>query len=254
MGVVILDAGVIIGLLDAHDAHHHGARVALDRARRQGDRFVLPVSAYAEALVGPLRRGAEAANVVDAFVDALPAEVAPANREIARSAAGLRADTHLRLPDALVVATALVLGATRVITTDRGWPRLKVAVEVLAVPGFMTRPLPPDVDHRARMPDSLREPTDEEARRGVAVVYRARYFTVYRGVVERLRPGERFRMETDFGTIEISREQFEAAFPKIVASRSYGAGPPSQPGSCWYTVTGRMPGQAQPFLVAEGPR
>jgi len=39
-------------------------------------------------------------------------------------------EPKLRLPDALVVATAIELGATRVLTTDRGWPSLEVAVEI----------------------------------------------------------------------------------------------------------------------------
>jgi hypothetical protein len=37
----------------------------------------------------------------------------------------------LRLPDALVVATAVVLEADRVITTDTRWPALAVRVEVI---------------------------------------------------------------------------------------------------------------------------
>ena len=42
---------------------------------------------------------------------------------IAVAAAALRANhAALKLPDALVVATASVLGADRLLTTDRGWP------------------------------------------------------------------------------------------------------------------------------------
>ncbi|HSW41804.1 MAG TPA: PIN domain-containing protein, partial [Patescibacteria group bacterium] len=78
--------------------------------------------------------GPEAVSVVDSFVDALPAQVEPASRAIARTAAELRGRPTgaLRLPDALVVATALAVGADRLITTDAGWPALPVSVEVLA--------------------------------------------------------------------------------------------------------------------------
>ena len=72
---------------------------------------------------------------MDAFLDALPAAVEPASREIAREAAGLRA-THgsaLRLPDALVLATARVIGANLVLTTDAGWPATSTEVTVLGV-------------------------------------------------------------------------------------------------------------------------
>jgi hypothetical protein len=35
------------------------------------------------------------------------------------------------LPDALVLATAEVLGADRVLTTDAGWPDTEVAVRIV---------------------------------------------------------------------------------------------------------------------------
>ena len=79
-----------------------------------------------------MRRDPAAADVVNAFIDALPAVVVPADREIAAIAASLRAGhPRLRLPDALVVATASALAAERVITTDAEWPELGVQVEVL---------------------------------------------------------------------------------------------------------------------------
>lgn len=52
---------------------------------------------------------------------------------IARSAAALRArhGRALRLPDALVLATAIELRAHRLLTTDAGWPLLDVPVQVI---------------------------------------------------------------------------------------------------------------------------
>lgn len=137
MGLTVLDAGVVIAILDASDAHHAAAAEAVTRARERGDALLLPASAYAECLVSPHRRSPEAVAVVDSFVDALPARVEPASRAIASAAAELRARHAgaLRLPDALVVATALVLGAERLITTDAGWPALPVPVEVVAPDG-----------------------------------------------------------------------------------------------------------------------
>ncbi|HEX5465827.1 MAG TPA: PIN domain-containing protein [Candidatus Limnocylindrales bacterium] len=136
MGLTVLDAGVIIALLETGDAHHHEARAALTVARERRDRFVMPASAYAETLVAPFRQGHAAADVVDEFLDALPATVEPASRTIARCAAELRA-THgnrLRLPDALVVATADVLHADLILTTDARWPNIGPRVEVIARP------------------------------------------------------------------------------------------------------------------------
>lgn len=124
MGLTLLDAGVLIGFLDSGDAHHHAARRALAEAQARGDRIVIAASAFAEALVGPSRAGAGAVSAVQDFADRLPLGVAALDADIAVVAARLRArhDAKLKLPDALVVATAVHLLADVLLTTDRGWP------------------------------------------------------------------------------------------------------------------------------------
>jgi predicted nucleic acid-binding protein len=101
--------------------------------RLRAEELAIPASAYAEVLVGPFRQGASAVAKVDEFLAALPARVEPATREIAATAARLRAQhgTKLRLPDALVVATAVELGAAQLLTTDGGWPSLPIHVTVV---------------------------------------------------------------------------------------------------------------------------
>lgn len=133
MDLTVLDAGVLIAALDAADAHHQPARQALAVLRDRGDRLLVPASAYAEVLVAPLRQSRAKGDAVDEFVDALPASVEPATRQITRKAAELRArhGTRVRLPDALVVATAIVLGAARVVTTDARWPDVGMRVELV---------------------------------------------------------------------------------------------------------------------------
>lgn len=124
MGLTVLDASAVIGLLDASDAHHEAALAAIRERLVASDRIVLPASAYAELLVGPMRRGPEAVAVVDAFIAALPAEILPLGADVARAAASLRAQHpgRLRLPDAFVLGAAQHLGADRVLTADRRWP------------------------------------------------------------------------------------------------------------------------------------
>jgi predicted nucleic acid-binding protein len=133
VALTILDAGVIIGVLDSRDPHHEVSRQSVTAAIERGDALGVPASAYAECLVGPARRGREAMRVVDDFLSDLPAEIEPITRQVATLAAQLRArhGRRLRLPDALVLATALHLRADRVVTTDAGWPRAAVTVEVL---------------------------------------------------------------------------------------------------------------------------
>ncbi|MCU0268208.1 MAG: PIN domain-containing protein [Acidimicrobiales bacterium] len=123
MGLTVLDAGVLIGFLDGNDAHHAAARRALADALGRDDRLVLPASAYAEILVGPSRSGAVAVEAVRDLVDRVPIRIEPLDAETAVAAAAIRArHGSLKLPDALVIATAGRLDADHVVTTDRGWP------------------------------------------------------------------------------------------------------------------------------------
>jgi predicted nucleic acid-binding protein len=123
VALIHLDAGVLIGLLDGSDVHHEAARDKFTDALHAGDQLAMAASAFAECLVGPARRGAADIRTVRNLVERLPISIIPLDVEIATAAARLRA-THraLRLPDALVIATAIEAAADQLITTDRNWP------------------------------------------------------------------------------------------------------------------------------------
>ena len=124
MAIVVLDASAAIAFLDAADPHHSGAVAALTRLQGGSD-MVLPASAYAEMLVGPARRGRAAVDAAREFVIDLALRVEPISADIAERAAGLRAAHRaLKLPDALVIATADALEATLLLTADRTWTRV----------------------------------------------------------------------------------------------------------------------------------
>ena len=137
MGLTHLDAGVLIGFLNAEDAHHGSAAKAIGDALSENQTLAMSASVFAEILVGPSRSGAEAVEVVRNMVATLPIEVVPSGDEIAVTAAGLRArHRSLRLPDALVIAAAETEGADRLVTTDRRWPaakRLGIAAQLLVL-------------------------------------------------------------------------------------------------------------------------
>jgi PIN domain nuclease of toxin-antitoxin system len=128
MAVTVLDASVVIAFLDANDAHH---RAAVEAVGTAGGGLVLPASAYAEILVDPWRTGAHAIAVVKRFLAELGVRIEPLTEDIAERAARLRA-THrgLRLPDALVIATADALDATA-LTADRAWSRVSRRARVV---------------------------------------------------------------------------------------------------------------------------
>ena len=54
MGLIHLDAGVVIGFLDGDDVHHLAARAVFAEALRNGDRLAVAASAFAECLVARL--------------------------------------------------------------------------------------------------------------------------------------------------------------------------------------------------------
>lgn len=118
MGALILDASVLIGLLDAADAHHGRAVDDVEAADRSGRTLVAPASAYSEALVAFARAG----RLADArrAIAAMGIDIVPMTAPIAERAAELRAALpHLRLPDAIVLATARELGNELLTYDDR---------------------------------------------------------------------------------------------------------------------------------------
>jgi predicted nucleic acid-binding protein len=132
MGSVVVDASVVLGLLDPRDGHHGSATRALKRARAAGDDIVLPASALAEVLVGASRLGPNAVRTSEAFVDAIVDEVHVIDRAVARSAALYRSShKSLRLPDAFVLAVASTLSADAVLTADTRWAKVDRRVRVI---------------------------------------------------------------------------------------------------------------------------
>ena len=120
MALVVLDASVVIAFLDPDDALHDAAVEAL--TEHQHDELVTPLSVYAEILVAPYRRGAEAVAEVEAFLADFAIRIEAMTPAIARAAAQLRGKLRsLRLPDALVLATADGLEADNLLSGDESW-------------------------------------------------------------------------------------------------------------------------------------
>lgn len=121
MALIVLDASIAIGLLDPADAGHAASVRAL--LAHADDDVRLPASALAETLVVPARRGVM--EVARSHLRELALEIAPIDEDVAAEAATLRSRHRtLRLPDALVVAAARVLGADLLLTTDRALAQL----------------------------------------------------------------------------------------------------------------------------------
>jgi predicted nucleic acid-binding protein len=118
VAALILDASVLIGLLDAGDAHHQQAVEHVDHADNAGTALMTPASAYSEALVAFARAG----RIADAryAIAAMGITVVAMSQAVAERAAEIRArHERLRLPDAIVLATARELGAELLTYDDR---------------------------------------------------------------------------------------------------------------------------------------
>lgn len=105
MEPLILDASVLIGLLETEDRHHDRAVDEVDKADRADHRLLAPSSAYSEALIAFARAGR--VNDAREAIAGMGIAVVPRTAVIAKRAAELRArDDSLRPPGALVFATA----------------------------------------------------------------------------------------------------------------------------------------------------
>lgn len=129
MGAVVLDACVLIGLLDAADAHHEQAVADVERADLAGSDLIAPASAYSEVLVAFAR--ADRVREARASLEMMGIVVESLTADAAERAAILRAKhDRLRLPDAMVLAASESAGRT-LLTYD---VRLR-AIAGLAPPG-----------------------------------------------------------------------------------------------------------------------
>jgi PIN domain nuclease of toxin-antitoxin system len=127
MGLNVLDASVSIALVDDTDALYETAARSVETDPSD---LVLPASGYAETMVRAHRAGSS--GPVRAKLDGLGIAISPLSEAMADEAARLRArHPSLRLGDALVIATARILDADRVLTGDRRWAGVWDRIEVL---------------------------------------------------------------------------------------------------------------------------
>lgn len=124
--MIVLDASVLIGFLDAEDAHHRPAEDLMHSAVDE-DLAANPLT-LAEVLVPPAREG-RLDQVQEVLRDLEVTELAlPSN--VASRLARLRVETGLKMPDCCVLLSAESVGA-RLASFDR---RLRAAAQRRGVP------------------------------------------------------------------------------------------------------------------------
>jgi predicted nucleic acid-binding protein len=134
VGLILLDTSAVVGYLDRGDALHESALAAIGGLARDRHFFAASAITWSELLVGVALGHLDDPGVRLLFSD-LAIEVLPVDAAVAARAALVRADAPLRLPDALILATAELREDTvAVVTGDRHWGRvegLSTAVVVL---------------------------------------------------------------------------------------------------------------------------
>lgn len=125
MGLILLDSTVIVGFLDADDALHEVTVARFKEIIGSGP-LAASVVSYAEVMTG-VSLGHDHQESVDGFFDALVKDLLPVDRLVAARAATLRGKhVSLRMPDALILATAdLHEEIETVLCADGDWPKVK---------------------------------------------------------------------------------------------------------------------------------
>jgi predicted nucleic acid-binding protein len=108
---VLLDADVLIGALDATDAHHALAREWFAGWTADGTERLIGVLNLTEVLVGPSAQPARLARAREALA-VLGVRAREPNEAIAVDAARIRGRHPVSLADAYLLATARASGAT----------------------------------------------------------------------------------------------------------------------------------------------
>ena len=116
---VLIDTAPLIYHLEDVEPWSALTTMAFDLiASEQVSGFISAVS-VAELLVKPFAAGAQTAESAERFLLSIPnVAIAPVDYAISRRAADLRARYRARTPDALIIATALILGIDRILTND----------------------------------------------------------------------------------------------------------------------------------------
>jgi predicted nucleic acid-binding protein len=127
--VSVLDASVLIALLDEKDVGRSAARAAVEMSKQDHD-LLIPVTAFSESIVAPYRRSQQDGKRAEAALIAL-GKVMDVTRDIASQAAQLRATRRIKLPDALILATAIQISADQILTLDRSWQGIDSRVLLL---------------------------------------------------------------------------------------------------------------------------
>jgi len=122
--LLLIDTPPIVYVLEGHARFGPRFKPLFDAHAAGRLRFAVTTITIAEVLMGPLKAADEAlARRYRAVLESW--QPVALNVDIAESAARLRVSLHLKLPDAVQVASALAINATALVTHDRDFSRVR---------------------------------------------------------------------------------------------------------------------------------
>ena len=107
MAGLILDSDALVALMNMNDIHH---KSIVKRLFQSPEGFSISVVTYSEALVHSFDTGKE--DLMVERIDSLVTHIFDVSASVARKAAQLRSTSKIKLPDALIAATAIEKGLT----------------------------------------------------------------------------------------------------------------------------------------------
>jgi predicted nucleic acid-binding protein len=123
---VLLDSSTLIAYHSRQEAAHPLAKHVMARIEDSSDplKGYFSIVSAAELLIRPYRVSSADFTFMHSFLSTFPNMTAlPMDLAVATSAATIRAITGLRLPDAIIVASALLSGCEVVVSNDERWKR-----------------------------------------------------------------------------------------------------------------------------------
>ena len=131
---VALDTPIWIYHFEAHPDYLPLTTKILNAVGRGKCQAVVSELCLLEILVRPLQLGLnDVADEYETLLTHFPyVQLAPVSRPVLLKAAALGAYHHIRTPDAIILATAITSGATRVITNDERWKKVE-EIDVLCL-------------------------------------------------------------------------------------------------------------------------
>ena len=139
-GPVAFDSGPLVYYVEEHPRFGPVVSPLFDEVGRGDLTALTSVLTLLEVLVHPLARGRPdlATSYRDILMDAEGVELLDVTPGVAERGAALRARYGLRSPDAIQIATAIEVGATAFVTSDRRLRRIR-EIPVLVVGTYAGR-------------------------------------------------------------------------------------------------------------------